>query len=65
MAMNLRLDDAEAAALRKQAAVEGRSMNDVVRSALHEYISHRRTRLTSAIERVRTEDAELLARLAK
>jgi hypothetical protein len=63
--MNLRLDDAETAALRQKAAEEGRSMQEVARSAIAEYVSGRPGRLRAAIERVRTEDAELLRRLAR
>jgi plasmid stability protein len=65
VAMNLRLDDAEMAALRQKAAEEGRSMQEVARSAIAEYVSGRPGRLRAAIERVRTEDAELLRRLAQ
>ena len=65
MAMNLRLSEAEAAALRRKAAEEGRSMQEVARSAIAEYVSDRPARLRSAIERVRTEDAELLDRLSR
>jgi plasmid stability protein len=63
--MNLRLDDAETAALRDRAAREGRSMQEVARAAIAEYVSDRPGRLRRAIERVRTEDAELLRRLAQ
>lgn len=65
MAMNLRLSEEETAALREMAEREGRSMQDVARAAIAEYVSARPDRLRSAIERVRTEDAELLARLAE
>lgn len=65
MAMNLRLSEEETAALRQMAEREGRSMQDVARAAIAEYVSARPDRLRSAIERVRTEDAELLARLAE
>lgn len=65
MAMNLRLSDAEADALRGKAAEEGRSMQEVARAAIAEYVSHRPVRLAAAIERVRTEDAELLERLGR
>lgn len=65
MAMNLRLTDAEADALRRKAEQEGRSMQDVARSAIAEYVSDRPRRLQAAIARVRSEDAELLSRLAK
>jgi predicted transcriptional regulator len=65
MAMNLRLDDAETTALRRRAEQEGRSMQEVAKSAINEYVSGRPERLRAAIDRVRTEDAELLDRLSK
>ena len=65
MAMNLRLTDDETEALRQRAEKEGRSMQDVARRAIAAYVSDRPYRLATAIERVRTEDAELLDRLAK
>jgi predicted transcriptional regulator len=65
MAMNLRLSDGEAAALRQKAAEEGRSMQEVARAAIADYVSRRPERLRAAIERVRTEDAELLERLSR
>ncbi|HEY8582101.1 MAG TPA: hypothetical protein VIL49_04110 [Capillimicrobium sp.] len=65
MAMNLRLTDAETAALRRAAEREGRSMQDVARSAIADYVSARPERLRAAIERVRVEDRELLDRLAQ
>jgi hypothetical protein len=65
MAMNLRLSEAEAEALRREAADEGRSMQEVARAAIAEYVSDRPGRLRVAIERVRTEDAELLDRLSR
>ena len=63
--MNLRLSEEETAALRRKADEEGRSMQEVARSAIREYTSDRRSRLATAIDRIRTEDAELLDRLAK
>lgn len=65
MAMNLRLTDDETGALRRRAEQEGRSMQEVARTAIGEYVSDRPARLRAAIDRVRTEDAELLARLAR
>jgi len=65
MAMNLRLTDVEADALRRKAAEEGRSMQEVAKSAIADYVSGRPERLRAAIERVRTEDAELLDRLSR
>jgi predicted transcriptional regulator len=65
MAMNLRLSDEETEALRAKATAEGRSMQEVARAAIADYVSDRPGRLRTAIERVRTEDAELLDRLAR
>ena len=63
--MNLRLSDEEAAALRRKAAEEGRSMQEVARAAIAQYVSERPGRLRAAIERIRTEDADLLDRLSR
>lgn len=63
--MNLRLTDAEAAALRQRAEQEGRSMNDVARTAIAQYVADRPSRLAAAIGRVADEDAELLERLGR
>lgn len=63
--MNLRLSDAQAEALRRKAAEEGRSMQEVAKSAIADYVSGRPERLRAAIEKVRTEDAELLDRLSR
>jgi predicted transcriptional regulator len=65
VAMNLRLSDAEAHALRRKAAEEGRSMQEVARSAIADYVSGRPERLRAAIDKVRSEDAELLDRLSR
>lgn len=65
MAMNLRLTDDETEALRRRAEQEGRSMQEVAREAIRQYTTGRQQRLAAAIERIRTEDAELLDRLAK
>lgn len=65
MAMNLRLTDAESDALRAKAEQEGRSMQEVARTAISQYVTDRPRRLSSAIERVRTEDRELLERLSR
>lgn len=63
--MNLRLTDAETAALRQKAAEEGRSMQEIARTAIAEYTSDRRGRIRAAIELVRVEDRELLERLGR
>lgn len=63
--MNLRLSDAEAEALRRKAEQDGRSMQEVARAAIAEYVSDRPARLRAAIGRVRDEDKELLDRLSR
>ena len=65
MAMNLRLTDAESEALRKKAEEEGRSMQEVARAAIAQYVSERPQRLRASIERVSAEDSELLERLSR
>lgn len=65
MAMNLRLTDEESEALRAKAEQEGRSMQEVARAAIAQYVSERPQRLAAAIKRVRTEDRELLERLSR
>jgi predicted transcriptional regulator len=65
VAMNLRLTDEETEALRRRAEQEGRSMQDVAREAIRQYTAGRQERFAAAIERIRTEDAELLDRLSK
>jgi hypothetical protein len=65
MAMNLRLSDVETEALRTKAVEEGRSMQEVARTAIAQYASERPQRLRNAIGRVRDEDRELLERLAQ
>ena len=65
MAMNLRLTDAETEALRRRAEQDQVSMQEVARRAIAEYVSDRPQRLRKAVDRVQTEDAELLARLAR
>jgi hypothetical protein len=56
--MNLRLTDTESDALRAGAEQEGRSMQEVARTAVAQYVSDRPQRVQSAVERVRTEDRE-------
>ncbi|MCS6547735.1 ribbon-helix-helix protein, CopG family [Curtobacterium flaccumfaciens pv. flaccumfaciens] len=65
--MTLRLDDAEAAALRKRADLEERSMQDVARAAIREYIEqHSRSDLIDGIlDRELPRYAEALDRLGK
>ena len=65
MAMNLRLTEAQSDALRAKAEQEGRSMQEVARTAIAQYVSDRPQRLQSAIQRVGSDDRELLERLGK
>lgn len=65
MAMNLRLSDEQSAALRKTAAQDGISMQEAALAAIDAYIARRGQRLRDAIQKVATEDAELLKRLAQ
>jgi predicted transcriptional regulator len=67
MAMTLRLADAEADALRRRAELEGRSMQEVAREAIREYVdAHSRAEL---LDRVLDEElpryAEALDRLGQ
>lgn len=67
MAMTLRLTDEEAQALRRRAELERRSMQDVARQAVREYVeSHSRADL---LDRVLDEElpryAEALERLSR
>ena len=65
MAMTLRLTEEETDALRARAESEGRSMQDVARAAIRDYVAGRENRLQEAIARIRKEDAELLDRLSR
>jgi len=65
--MTLRLTDAEAEALRRRAQREGRSMQEVAREAVREYID--RTSRRELLDRVLEEElpryAEALERLGE
>ena len=67
MAMTLRLDEQETDALRRRAAYEGRSMQEVAREAVREYIE--RTSRRDLLDAVLDEDlpryAEALERLSQ
>ena len=67
MAMTLRLDEHEAAALRQRAEHEGRSMQDVARQAVREYIerSSHRELLDQVLDEELPRYAEALERLGK
>ena len=63
--MTLRLSEQETAALRAKAEQEGRSMQEVAREAIAQYVADRPERLRAAIAKIATEDAELLERLSR
>ena len=67
MAMTLRLTDDEADALRRRAAREGRSMQDVARSAVREYIDRtsRRELLDEVLDEELPKYSEALRRLGE
>jgi predicted transcriptional regulator len=67
MAMTLRLTDEETEALRKQAEVEGRSMQEVVRIAVRRYIEHdaHTSRVAAASAEGADRYAEALRRLGE
>ncbi len=67
MAMTLRLSDDETDALRLRAAREGRSMQDVARSAVREYIDRtsRRELLDDVLDEQLPRYAEALRRLGE
>jgi predicted transcriptional regulator len=67
MAMTLRLDEAETEALRRRAAREGRSMQEVAREAVRDYIertSHREL-LDEVLDEELPRYAEALRRLGE
>jgi predicted transcriptional regulator len=67
MAMTLRLDENETEALRRRAELEGRSMQDVARQAVRDYIE--RTSKRDLLDRVLDDElpryAEALERLGQ
>lgn len=67
MAMTLRLTDDETEALRAQADAEGRSMQDVARAAVREYVDRRtvRSKVESALDVLTPKYADLLERLGQ
>lgn len=67
MAMTLRLSDEETDALRRRAQREGRSMQDVARAAVREYIDRtsRRELLDEVLDEELPRFAEALRRLGE
>jgi predicted transcriptional regulator len=67
MAMTLRLDEAETRALRERADLEGRSMQEVAREAVRDYIERtsRRELLDRVLDAELPRFAEALERLGQ
>jgi plasmid stability protein len=68
MQIPVRLDAETAEELRTRAAVEGKSMNQVIREALETHFTTKqlsRQQLTAAIERVAKRDSAILEALKK
>ena len=65
--MTLRLDEAETKALRMRADLEGRSMQEIARQAVREYIERtsRRELLDKVLDEELPRFAEALERLAR
>ncbi|HEY3737176.1 MAG TPA: ribbon-helix-helix protein, CopG family [Jatrophihabitans sp.] len=65
MAMTLRLTEDETDALREFAEASGRSMQDVARQAIHDFVTDRKKMRDDILHRIVTEDAEALDLLSK
>lgn len=67
MAMTLRLPDAEAEALRAQAEIEGRSMQEIIRDALRRYLDReqRRAQIKQVLDEEIPRYSEALRRLGE
>jgi plasmid stability protein len=67
MAMTLRLDEQETDALRARAALEGRSMQEVARQAIREYVERtsRRQLLSQVMDEELPRYSEALRRLGE
>ena len=63
MAMTLRLTEEQAAALRRTAEREGRSMHEVAVLAISEYVTKRDRRRDELIAKIMEEDRGALDRL--
>jgi predicted transcriptional regulator len=63
--MNLRLTDEESDALRRCAEETGRSMQDIAREAIRDYVRRRIEARAEILARIVREDRDLLDLLAK
>ena len=65
MNINLKLSPKQSRALEKAAAEEGISIEEAALRAIELYSSRRKSTLLESIEKIKTEDSELLKRLAE
>jgi uncharacterized protein (DUF1778 family) len=65
MDINLKLSPEQSRALEKAAAEEGISMEEAALRAIELYSSRRKSTLLESIKKIKTQDSELLKRLAE
>ena len=65
MNINLKLSPEQSRDLEKAAAEEGITMEEAALRAIELYSSRRKSTLLESIEKIKTEDSELLKRLAE
>ena len=65
MDINLKLSPEQSRALEKAAAEEGISMEEAALRAVELYSSRRKSTLLESIKKIKTQDSELLKRLAE
>ena len=65
MDINLKLSPEQSRAREKAAAEEGISIEEVALRAIELYSSRRKSTLLESIKKIKTEDSELLKRLAE
>lgn len=64
MVITVRLSDAEAASVRASAARQGRSVQDVARAAIQQYVA-RRSMVDEILRTIVADDRELVDRLVR
>ena len=65
MDINLKLSPEQSRALEKAAAEDGISIKEAALRAIELYSSRRKSTLLESIKKIKTEDSELLKRLAE
>ena len=65
MDINLKLSPEQSRALEKAAAEDGISMEEAALRAIELYSSRRKSTLLESIKKIKTQDSELLKRLAE